>query len=111
MPDRARRVGNVCAVPAAHSQCAGNFYVGSVVLDWRFLPKWDAYIGTMCSAATGGIANAILPATTLQPRAASASGSREAKPPFKFRAKEQVSPAQMINAGAANSRRLHASTF
>jgi len=51
-------VGNVCAIPAAHSQCAGNFYVGSGLLDWRFLPKWDAYIGTMYSAATGGIANA-----------------------------------------------------
>jgi hypothetical protein len=50
-------VGGVCAIPAAHSQCAGNFYVGSAVLDWRFLPKWDAYIGTMYSQATGGIAN------------------------------------------------------
>jgi predicted porin len=50
-------VGNVCAVAAAHSQCAGNFYVGSVLLDWRFLPKWDAYIGTMYSTASGGIAN------------------------------------------------------
>jgi predicted porin len=50
-------VGNVCAVAGAHSQCAGNLYVTSVVLDWRFLPKWDAYIGTMYSAAEGGIAN------------------------------------------------------
>jgi hypothetical protein len=50
-------VGGVCAVPAAHSQCAGNFYVGSFVVDWRFLPKWDAYIGTMYSTASGGIAN------------------------------------------------------
>jgi hypothetical protein len=50
-------VGNVCKIAAAHSQCAGNFYVSSVVLDWRFLPKWDAYIGTMYSAAEGGIAN------------------------------------------------------
>jgi predicted porin len=50
-------VGNVCAVAAAHSQCAGNFYVGSLVLDWRFLPKWDAYVGTMYSTATGGLAN------------------------------------------------------
>ena len=29
----------------------------SVVLDWRFLPKWDWYIGTMYSVAFGGIAN------------------------------------------------------
>jgi hypothetical protein len=31
--------------------------MASLVLDWRFLPKWDAYIGTMYSAAFGGIAN------------------------------------------------------
>ena len=29
----------------------------SAVLDWRFLPKWDWYIGTMYSVAFGGIAN------------------------------------------------------
>jgi predicted porin len=46
-----------CAVAAAHSQCAGTFDVFSMVLDWRFLPKWDAYIGTMYSSAAGGIAN------------------------------------------------------
>jgi Gram-negative porin len=51
-------VGNVCAVAANHSQCAGWFDMASVVLDWRFLPKWDAYIGTMYSQAYGGIANA-----------------------------------------------------
>ena len=26
-----------------------------MVFDWRFLPKWDAYIGTMYSAAFGGL--------------------------------------------------------
>ena len=55
----------ICATPAAHSQCAGNFYVGSAVLDWRFLPKWDAYIGTMYSQATGGIANGDITRTNL----------------------------------------------
>ena len=29
----------------------------SAVLDWRFLPKWDAYIGLMYSIAEGGISN------------------------------------------------------
>jgi hypothetical protein len=29
----------------------------SAVLDWRFLPKWDAYIGTAYSVAYGGVAN------------------------------------------------------
>jgi predicted porin len=46
-----------CAIAAAHSNCAGSFDVYSAVLDWRFLPKWDAYIGAMYSAAFGGIAN------------------------------------------------------
>jgi hypothetical protein len=50
-------VGNVCANAAAHSQCAGWFDMASFVIDWRFLPKWDAYIGTMYSAAFGGLAN------------------------------------------------------
>jgi hypothetical protein len=50
-------VGNVCSTASAHSQCAGWFDTASLVLDWRFLPKWDAYIGTMYSAAFGGIAN------------------------------------------------------
>jgi predicted porin len=49
--------GNVCLVAAAHSQCAGWMDMASVVFDWRFLPKWDAYIGTFYSAAFGGIAN------------------------------------------------------
>ncbi len=42
---------------AALSQCAGWLDAASLVFDWRFLPKWDAYIGTMYSAAFGGIAN------------------------------------------------------
>jgi hypothetical protein len=46
-----------CSDISAHSQCAGWFDVYSAVLDWRFLPKWDTYIGVMYSAAFGGIAN------------------------------------------------------
>jgi predicted porin len=41
---------------AANSRCAGTYSTYSVALDWRFLPKWDTYIGLMYSAATGGIA-------------------------------------------------------
>jgi predicted porin len=47
----------ICTHPAAHSQCAGTYQVSSAVLDWRFLPKWDAYIGVVYSIAEGGIAN------------------------------------------------------
>jgi hypothetical protein len=46
-----------CATPSNFSQCAGWLDVYSAVLDWRFLPKWDTYIGVMWSAAFGGIAN------------------------------------------------------
>jgi hypothetical protein len=43
--------------PATNSRCGGWFDTYSVVLDWRFLPKWDLYIGTAWSAAFGSIAN------------------------------------------------------
>jgi Gram-negative porin len=46
-----------CVVATANSRCAGWFDGYSAVLDWRFLPKWDAYIGTFYTAAFGGIAN------------------------------------------------------
>ena len=42
---------------ASNSRCAGYMDAVSVAFDWRFLPKWDWYIGTMYSAAAGGIAN------------------------------------------------------
>jgi predicted porin len=44
-------------ISAGNSRCAGFFDAYSAVLDWRFLPKWDAYIGTMYSAAYGAYAN------------------------------------------------------
>src|SRR5208337_1044313 len=42
---------------ATNSRCQGFFDGFSAVLDWRFLPKWDAYIGTFYTAAYGGYAN------------------------------------------------------
>jgi hypothetical protein len=42
---------------ASNSRCQGYMDAASLVLDWRFLPKWDWYIGTMYSVAFGGIAN------------------------------------------------------
>jgi hypothetical protein len=42
---------------ATNSRCQGYMDAASVVLDWRFAPKWDWYIGTMYSVAFGGIAN------------------------------------------------------
>jgi predicted porin len=40
-----------------NSKCAGYLDAISGVIDWRFLPKWDTYVGVMYSAAFGGIAN------------------------------------------------------
>jgi hypothetical protein len=51
---------NVNCSPSAasgNSRCDGWLDAYSLLLDWRFLPKWDAYIGTMYSAAYGGLAN------------------------------------------------------
>jgi hypothetical protein len=42
---------------AGNSKCQGYMDAASVALDWRFLPKWDWYIGTMYSVAFGGVAN------------------------------------------------------
>jgi hypothetical protein len=50
-------VASTCSTPTTFSQCAGWMNMASLVFDWRFLPKWDAYIGTFYSAAFGGIAN------------------------------------------------------
>jgi predicted porin len=41
-----------------HSQCAGTFNAISGVIDWKFAPKWDVYIGLMRSQFNGGLANA-----------------------------------------------------
>jgi predicted porin len=46
-----------CATASANPRCAGFFDTYSALLDWRFLPKWDTYIGVMYSAAFGGLAN------------------------------------------------------
>ena len=50
-------VCNSMSTAASKGQCQGYMDAASLVLDWRFLPKWDWYIGTMYSVAGGGIAN------------------------------------------------------
>jgi predicted porin len=42
------------------SQCAGTKDTVSVLLDWKFAPKWDTYIGANYNANTGGDANGYL---------------------------------------------------
>jgi len=58
-----------CANPTAHSQCAGTFDAVSALVDWRFLPKWDAYIGIMFSQVNAGLSNGYLARNNLDPTA------------------------------------------
>jgi len=59
--------GGTCAVATtALSSCAGTLDAVSVVLDWRFAPKWDTYIGTLYEQLNGGLANGFLASNTWQ---------------------------------------------
>ena len=58
-----------CANPTAHSQCGGTFDAVSAMVDWRFLPKWDAYIGIMFSQVNAGLSNGYLARNNLDPTA------------------------------------------
>jgi predicted porin len=50
-----------CAVIAtAVSSCAGSQDAVSAVLDWKFAPKWDTYIGTMYTRLNGGLDSGFL---------------------------------------------------
>jgi predicted porin len=44
-----------CAVATAHAQCAGSEDTGSVLIDWKFAPKWDTYIGAQYTQSNGGM--------------------------------------------------------
>jgi predicted porin len=53
--------GGTCAVATtALSSCQGTLDAVSALLDWRFAPKWDTYIGTLYSRLTGGMDNGFL---------------------------------------------------
>ena len=56
-----------CANPSAHSQCAGTFDAISAVVDWRFAPKWDAYLGMMFSQVNAGLSNGYLARNNFDP--------------------------------------------
>ena len=58
-----------CANPTAHLQCEGTFDAVSAVIDWRFLPKWDAYLGIMFSQVNAGLSNGCLARNNLDPTA------------------------------------------
>lgn len=40
-----------------HAQCAGTLNAVSGVVDWKFAPKWDVYIGVFWSEFNGGLSN------------------------------------------------------
>jgi predicted porin len=54
-----------CLNAPAHSQCSGTMDAASAVIDWRFLPKWDTYIGTFFSQMNGGLDNGFLARSNL----------------------------------------------
>ena len=59
--------GGTCAfATTALSSCAGTLDAVSIVLDWKFAPKWDTYIGTLYEQINGGLANGFLASNTWQ---------------------------------------------
>jgi predicted porin len=44
-----------CTIATAHAQCAGTMDAASALIDWRFAPKWDTYIGTQYAQSNGGL--------------------------------------------------------
>ncbi len=46
--------------PGDKSSCAGTMNAASVMIDWKFAPKWDTYLGTFYSANQGGLSSGFL---------------------------------------------------
>jgi hypothetical protein len=46
--------------PGLASSCAGTQDAVSFLVDWKFAPKWDTYVGTMCTRLNGGLDNGFL---------------------------------------------------
>jgi hypothetical protein len=56
-----------CAVAATPATCHGTFDAISLVVDWQFARKFDAYAGFMFSQVNGGLANGYLNRNTTDP--------------------------------------------
>jgi predicted porin len=55
-----------CAKSATSlSSCAGTMDTVSALIDWKFAPKWDTYIGTMFSQMNGGLDSGFLSRSNL----------------------------------------------
>jgi predicted porin len=44
----------------SNSACSGTMNAASIMIDWKFAPKWDTYIGTFYSEMNGGLDNSYL---------------------------------------------------
>jgi predicted porin len=58
--DAAGAPASCSANPVSNSACHGFMNAASVMLDWKFAPKWDTYIGTFYSETNGGMNNGFL---------------------------------------------------
>jgi predicted porin len=58
--------GNGCS-NASLPQCSGQLNAVSLVLDYRFAKRWDAYAGAMYSKVSNGLASGFLNTSTIDP--------------------------------------------
>jgi predicted porin len=56
----ANRTACATLATSKNSFCAGTMDAASGMIDWKFAPKWDTYIGTFFSQMNGGLANGFL---------------------------------------------------
>jgi predicted porin len=55
------KVATTCGTAStSNSGCAGTMDAASAMIDWKFAPKWDTYIGTMYSQLNGGLDSGFL---------------------------------------------------
>jgi predicted porin len=54
-----------CTNPVSSGSCNGAMNAASVMVDWKFAPKWDTYIGTFYSSSSGGLNSGYLSTSNL----------------------------------------------
>jgi predicted porin len=54
-----------CSNPLTNSACRGQMNAASAMIDWKFAPKWDTYIGTFYSSSNGGLNSGYLSSSNL----------------------------------------------
>ncbi len=56
----AANLANCDVSASSKSYCAGTMDALSALVDWKFAPKWDTYVGTMFSQMNGGLVSGYL---------------------------------------------------